>query len=243
MIKSALQSFGLNQKEVKVYLACLELGQARVSEIAKKSAVERTNCYSILDKLMSLGLVFEIKLKGRRQIAAEPPEKIELLLQDRQQKIKQVLPELKSIYNLSPNKPKIRFYEGADGIFQFFKEKYRILQAGETQYHCGPDDDKLNQVLGVKVVDKLIAERVSKGIKSQVITNKTVRTGRLARQAGQLREVKWIKRKNIPSRLHIFGNKIGLMSLEQEPMVVIIEDSAIADLMRMFFKAMWEQIK
>ena len=40
-----------------VYLACLELGKAKVSELARKSGVERTNCYSILDKLISLGLV------------------------------------------------------------------------------------------------------------------------------------------------------------------------------------------
>ena len=98
-----------------VYLACLELGKAKVSELARKSGVERTNCYSILDKLISLGLV-NAEQGVRKYFVAETPEKIELVLKERPEQIKHILPELKSIYNVSAHKPKVRFYEGQDQI-------------------------------------------------------------------------------------------------------------------------------
>ena len=46
----------------------------------------------------------------------ETPEKIELVLKERPEQIKHILPELKSIYNVSAHKPKARFYEGQDQI-------------------------------------------------------------------------------------------------------------------------------
>lgn len=42
-IIASLRQFGLNEKQAKVYLACLELGSASVQKIAKKAGVERTN--------------------------------------------------------------------------------------------------------------------------------------------------------------------------------------------------------
>lgn len=243
MIEQALQSFGLNSKEIKVYLSVLELGMARVSEIAKKSGIERTHCYSILEKLMALGLVLEIGAGKRKQFAAEPPEKIEMILKERQNKIKEILPELKSIYNLSPKKPKIRFYEGKDGIILILEEMIETLKPGEFHYHCGPDDEKLNQVLGVKTVDDLIQKRIKKGIKSKIITDKTPHTLKLDRQRLKgLRQTKFLAKQKIPSRLHIFGPKIALMSLNEPIMTVVIEDKAIADLMRMFFEGMWKNL-
>ena len=47
----ALEAYGLNKKQAKVYLACLELGLATVQDLAKRSGVRRTTIYSLLDEL------------------------------------------------------------------------------------------------------------------------------------------------------------------------------------------------
>ena len=48
----ALEKFGLSEKEAKVYLACLELGEDTASDISLKSNLPRTLIYDILEKLI-----------------------------------------------------------------------------------------------------------------------------------------------------------------------------------------------
>ena len=57
---------GFKDKKAKVYLACLELGQANAHEIAKKAQVERTSAYALLDSLQDEGLIIStIKKKTK----------------------------------------------------------------------------------------------------------------------------------------------------------------------------------
>ncbi len=57
MLTKKLEEIGLNEKEAKVYIATLELGEGSASEIAKKSEVNRATTYFILEKLIKMGLV------------------------------------------------------------------------------------------------------------------------------------------------------------------------------------------
>lgn len=41
MLERVLEKFGLSEKEAKIYLATLELGQATVQQIAKKAGLVR----------------------------------------------------------------------------------------------------------------------------------------------------------------------------------------------------------
>jgi len=50
-LNETLLQMGLNEKEAKVYLACLELGGATIAEIAEKSGVKRTSIYNFLEEL------------------------------------------------------------------------------------------------------------------------------------------------------------------------------------------------
>ena len=61
-----LKQLGLLEKEAKVYLASLELGEATVLELAKKSALNRTTVYVEIEKLGQRGLVSSIE-KGKKR--------------------------------------------------------------------------------------------------------------------------------------------------------------------------------
>ena len=51
-----LQQIGLTEKEAKVYLAALELGEKAVQVIAQKAGVNRATTYFILESLIEKGL-------------------------------------------------------------------------------------------------------------------------------------------------------------------------------------------
>jgi len=64
-LDKSLEKLGLNGKKADVYLAALELGKARVIEIAKKAGVKRTTCYDILLDLERQGLIYETAKKKK----------------------------------------------------------------------------------------------------------------------------------------------------------------------------------
>ena len=57
MKEEALRGIGLNEKEIVVYLANLQLGSALVHEIANRARLNRTSVYDILSGLEKKGFV------------------------------------------------------------------------------------------------------------------------------------------------------------------------------------------
>ena len=48
ILQEALSGYGLNEKESKIYLACLEYQSVLPSTLAKKLGINRVTCYDIL---------------------------------------------------------------------------------------------------------------------------------------------------------------------------------------------------
>ncbi|MDZ4385041.1 MAG: helix-turn-helix domain-containing protein, partial [Candidatus Moranbacteria bacterium] len=73
MLEKDLQEIGLNEKEARVYLSALELGQSTVQDIAKKALVNRATTYFVIESLMKSGLMSSFQ-KGKKQyfVAADP---------------------------------------------------------------------------------------------------------------------------------------------------------------------------
>jgi len=123
-IKKALQHTGLTEDEIAVYLASLELGQASVLEIARKAGVKRPTTYLILDALAEKGLVNKLPRKHKTTYAPEAPDNLLSSLKQREQMVREVLPTLKGLYQISGSrKPQVHFYEGSEGV----RTVYRLL--------------------------------------------------------------------------------------------------------------------
>ncbi|OGF20302.1 hypothetical protein A2Y83_02925 [Candidatus Falkowbacteria bacterium RBG_13_39_14] len=52
-----LIKLGFNEKEAKIYLAALELGETVIQRISKKSGVNRTSAYHVIARLKEKGLM------------------------------------------------------------------------------------------------------------------------------------------------------------------------------------------
>ncbi len=116
MIIPDFELLGLTEVEGKVYMALLELGGGYVSTIGRKAGLPRVNCYHTLEKLTEKGLVNFIVREKVRYYTAEPPQKIINIMEGRMSYAKRILPELLSITNTLALKPKIKYYEGMEGV-------------------------------------------------------------------------------------------------------------------------------
>lgn len=140
MLEKYLQEIGLTYKEAKIYLALLEVDNASVLEISKKTLIKRPTVYVVLETLMKKGLVSETNLGKKVNFQAEPPERLQtyierqkVLFDDKARLLKDYLPQIKSIQRDSGERPVVRFFDGKEGV----------ISANEDIYEGKPDGSKM----------------------------------------------------------------------------------------------------
>lgn len=130
-IERLLKLFGLNDKEIKVYVACLQLGQDSAYNIAEKSGVKRATTYLVLRGLVKKSLITTHITSKSFLYSASSPQNLVQQLDHRKKEIEQSLPSLMALYNSQPEKPTIEIFEGLDGMKQIYEEIIQFLQKGE----------------------------------------------------------------------------------------------------------------
>jgi len=127
-----LMELGLNEKEAKVYLACLSLGPTSIAKIASIAEIKRPSVYPIMERLKTVGLMAE-EVKGFKTFYnAQPPEKLELVLEERKAKFKDALPDFSKLYNLQGEHDVIKRYDGLQAVKSVYEDLLRNVQPHEN---------------------------------------------------------------------------------------------------------------
>jgi sugar-specific transcriptional regulator TrmB len=231
--------FGLDEKEARVFLAALEMGGESVLAIAKKAGINRVATYEALETLIKRGLVSTF-VKGKRvYYSATEPDRLEHLLEQEKQEIdnkenvlNRLMPELMSLYNSSNKKPKVMYYEGKAGL--------RTIQ---SSFLKTPDKtlrliffyDVLQKVFSKQEMEDYRAKRNATGIKVKsiaVVKDKDIIINEAHRSVDRV----YIKYEDFPmkSDITIYGDKIAFVSLN-ELFGIVIENEELANTMKSFF--------
>jgi len=112
----ALQQFGLTYAEVRVYVTLLQIGDATASDIAKRTGANRTFTYDRLKKLSESGLVSFIIKDNKKYFKAAPPSQLLSLLKEREEQIKEILPELEQLKKEQEKGPEVEVYSTTKGV-------------------------------------------------------------------------------------------------------------------------------
>lgn len=240
-IKHFLAQFDLIGKKADVYLAILELGSGTVIEIAKKSEVKRTTVYDILLDLEKTGLIYQTTKESKRLFVAEDPEKLKKKLEEKERILDEMLPQLRSFYNIKGIKPKIKFYEGKEGLRQVYSDT--LNYGGEILAFASEDVVK---VLGMDWANDYLDKRVKRGIRARIILPKTeiIERDFNPLDQKQLRSSKLVSAKKYPFsiEINIYGHqKVALMSSREE-MGIIIEGREIYNTLKLIFELLWDNL-
>ena len=231
-----LQSIGLNDREAKVYLATLELGESTVLPISKKSDIKRTYCYDILGHLIDKNLVSYYEKNHRRRYVAEDPQKITKILENRLDNFNTILPDLKTIYNKSVIKPKIRFFEGAEGVKEIYQE---ILQVTEIMAISSPDHivNRLGDFIE-KLADRVFAKNIQV---REIMVQGVAQAEYYKKFVKPLQEARLLPEGvKIETDLIIYGQKLAMISYKSDIHAVVIESSSIVETQKMMFEIIWQ---
>lgn len=249
-----LKKIGLSDKEARIYSVLLDLGSAYPSKIAQLSKLNRTTAYAVLSNLSNKGLISEIEKNNKIFYQIEKPHKLLSFAQNRIQsaedgfnRAKKILPELEGLFNLTPNKPKVRFFEGADGLMSIFSDHTAVKQPYEMLAYSNVED--LMKFIPPNFVQKYVKAKERLGITTRAIFpdnefsqsyNKLVYKG--------LDKKTFIEMRLIPasafpykSEITIYdGDKVSIVNFQKQSLIgIIIGDKTIADMMRMIFELAW----
>ena len=235
-LKDILRQVGLTETESKVYLALLEEGESLAGKIGDKADIHRKNVYDALSNLIKKGLVSMVIKSGKKHYSALSPERIKLILKEKQKRINKVMPELlKKFSNKKPTR-NVTYFDGAEGIKTFLQdilnENKKLKVIGGTgkgyskmDYSIFPWFKKINsQTLQLDVLfnydsinrDKIINE--VKNISYRILP----------------------KHFTTPTQLFIYGNKTGILIWSEEPLCILIENKEITKGFLEYFKLMWK---
>ncbi len=240
MIYDKLQKIGLSEREAKIYAALLELGETSIQRVSKKSKIKRTTIYNIIDTLKEKGLVSVIFKKKRKYYVASDPRDLELKLDQQRSILKNILPELLSISNLIDKKPKIRFFDGIEGIKEIYLDTLKYV--GQPLWAWVTDEvfDDLDK----EFAEYYVSKRAENKIMAYVIAPDTQKIKNY--KAGDMKSLRQTRidpeSSNIEVEMDIYGNnKVAIMSFG-EGFGLIVESKKIYNTLKSIFDISWKNL-
>jgi sugar-specific transcriptional regulator TrmB len=234
-----LQQLGLNEKEAKVYLAALEFGPTTIIDLAVKSGVKRTTIHEFIEPMIQQGFIIATFSGKRKLYQAAPPESLKQILEKQTQAIKKLLPDLKFLASKAPQAPKIRYYEGVEGIKQIYED---FLTAKEPIDYFGSVKDEIS-VLGKQYISDWVKRRLQKGIRVNAIRIKSREIPIKEWQGGEtyLRDLRFfpLDIKENFTNLMIYDNKVAITSSAKESYGMIIESQELAISLKYIWRVVW----
>ncbi len=243
-IIEALKKFGLSEKESKVYLTNLELGETTASDISIKSNIPRTLVYDLLEKLIKEGLVsYSIKKAKKHFVAADPSELVRII-KEKETTLRKVLPSLFSIQKSKISKrPRVEIYEGKEGMKTVMDN---ILRSGAKEF-LGYGSSRSSYEIIPGFMQDWHKNRIKQKMIMKVIYNNTEQTREKIRKLKS--SLKYTLYKLMPIELEsptatvIYGNKVVFQSWTKEPFAVEIESEQLAENQKRYFYELWKLAK
>lgn len=237
-IQDTLQNLGLEEKEAKVYLALLGLGEGTILEISRKSGIKRPTTYVVLRALEEKGFVSRV-LKGKKTLySPQHPRKLVTEAEVRLQELQEIVPQLESLAHKGSNKPRVLIYEGKDKLDQAYDEMF--ITKGEVLFI---GNIALSKEAFPKTFRKFHCKSASLEFRTREI-NVDNEAGRESAKefAGPYHEIRFLPQnfKPFENDIGVYGNRVLVSSLKREYFVVVIESEEIAQSFRTVFELMWQ---
>lgn len=239
-----LKELGMAEKEAKVFLASLELGSGSVQEIAKKADINRATTYVIIAKLMKKGLMSSVEKGKKTFFQTEDPKRLLKLLEEQEESLKhkeeefkKYLPELETLFNIAEEKPKVRFFEGKEGLIAI-REDYFKAKDKNVLGIFGKGEEK--NIFTEQERKDALNERIKRGINLRMLytDNEKYKPETEPPQTAS----RFVPREKFPlsSTFFIYDNKVSIVSLRGKLVGVIIENKEIANTFRSIFELAWD---
>ena len=234
-----LENFGLNKTQAKAYLALIRSGSLTPPALAKLTGETRTNAYTVLDRLVELGLAKKTDKNKKFVYHVENPVALEKLAKQhrdqalsREKQVKDSMPALLNFFYTFSDQPGVRFFQGIDGIKEIYDDTLRTRK--DIYLVRSPLDQDL---MSLDFYTKYKERRAKLGITTHILspTQSPVWNPKTDKLYNLVRTQLPVGAYTAAVEMSVYGNKVALISFGEEAMGTIIESPQIAEAMRQLF--------
>jgi sugar-specific transcriptional regulator TrmB len=255
-IHQTLKQLGLNEKEVKVYLALLKCGKTKPSTLAKFTKLNRATLYNVASGLLSKGIIAEDMSGPVLHLSPLSPgllgkilEQPKRELHEKELLVKNAIRELNLITaEKTYPVPKIRLIEGSNLEKYLFDntEKWQQAIIDSDGIWWGYQDQSFAEMFE-KWIDYTWKTAPSKHphYKPQFFSNDTDIEKKLGKKYSKdKRDIKYLSDTDFTANTWVCGTYLVLIMTHQHPFYLIeIHDEMIAHNTKEIFKKLWEVLK
>jgi sugar-specific transcriptional regulator TrmB len=235
MIK-ALNEYGLTEKEAELYLVLLSLGNVKLQDISKKTDLPRSTIYNTLNYLSNKGLVSKIIKKGIIHFEAISPRKLLSDIERKKRVIEEALPKLEGLHNILSESSNVEIYEA-------IKKNLRIpldineLKQGLIIFGSYSGWEKFLQY----EPEQFRKLRVKEKIKAKLLIGNYDNEDFHKKPYTKLTEIKFNKIfDNFSCIFFIYADKLTILTLNENPVLILIKNKETSDTMKMIFEFFWK---
>lgn len=229
-----LKEIGLTEIEIKIYLMLLKEGSSLASDIAKKTGTHRRTIYDAIERLIEKGLVSYIKTNNRRYFEAVDPARLSEILKEKEENLKNLIPELENLRLIAKEKKETLFFRGKQALRSVFDDQIKV---GKEILIFG-DAVNVNEILKY-YFPKFDKERVEKNIRVRIIFDESTRKNKELRKI-PLSKIKFIKKGySSGMSVYVYGDNTAIVSWSDNPTAILIKEKTISDGFRGYFEYVW----
>lgn len=240
---SVLGEVGLSEKEIKVYLALLQLKEETASKISEIAHLNRITTYTLLKSLAEKGFCSVFEKNSVKYFKVLRPELIPDLLEEKKEKIRKIIPKLKEREAKIPEKSEISVFEGARGVvsvmnilLQDAKNKKELFGYGNIAVTEELIENEVLYFRKIRMANKIVTKNVSNSKGKKEMTHYE----------------KWDKYTfikineelvNLNLYVNITENYVSYCILEGGLRAILIKDKEIVKKEKFNFEQLWKTAK
>ena len=228
-----LEEMGLSPKEIKIYTTLLRIGSSSVTSISKYSGIDRTLCYSLLNKLIDRGYVGFVTDRQSKKFSATDPAKLLSDLEVQTVQMEKLLPELEKLKGKRNEPVSVQIFQGREGpkwmFADFMTQKNDAYIYGDLQY---------------EYIAPIQLEKYFNYLKKhKLYEHCIIPEGESPKMTPVHSEVRTVPQHMLsPSSVWIYGETVTI-TIWSEPIITIaIRNKEITNNYRTYFKFMWDTI-
>ena len=254
MLDEIFKKISLGTMHVKMYIALLEGGTTPAGNLAKRAGVPRSSLYGILHELAQRGLVVQSERQGVKIWYAEPPQKIQTIIDQEIDTFEKtrgalgtLLPTLQSKYRNDLVNPHFQFFEGKDGIKHVLND---ILLYENIDTEAFWPAREMIEVLGAEFLSQHNKKRIRRNIRIRTIwpegrskddSANTVKQNPFIGSGEAFKRMIRVAPKGIKSPMGYWAykDKAAFVSSKNEGFGFIIQSADFRKLLQTQFEVLW----
>lgn len=255
-ITKLLEEYGLDKKEIEIYITLVEKGELNAYSLAKIAGIHRSTTYAVLERLILKGFINRIQKDNKTIYSALEITQTITKIKEKESILLALIPEFEKVREEGLSK--VRILESKESQKQFNFNLFNQISKGNIKelyiISAGPSETinperKHSENLGSEIfLESLLKEIKKKNIYKKIeykgIWNEKFKGSKILKLFSGIGEDRFLKELPTLATTAIFGEYlVYLFTMNGVPQVIEIQNKLIAEENKSYFSYLWKIAK